>query len=134
MTAAARRADDAETRDRVLRAATELFAERGFHGTKVRDIAALAGANVAMSDSLRITTVAEGIEDAEQATRMRILGCSYGQGYFFARPMAGDAIAPVVNADPTPELAGPTPLRTRRIEPGAAVARFGTPAEETGAA
>jgi diguanylate cyclase (GGDEF)-like protein len=96
--------------------------------------AALAGAIVAMSDSLRITTVAEGIEDAEQATRMRILGCSYGQGYFFARPMAGDAIAPVVNADPTPELAGPTPLRTRRIEPGAAVARFGTPAEETGAA
>src|SRR5678816_1273281 len=47
MTAVARRADDAETRDRVLRAATELFAERGFHGTKVRDIAARAGANVA---------------------------------------------------------------------------------------
>jgi len=47
MTAVARRTDDAETRDRVLRAATELFAERGFHGTKVRDIAARAGANVA---------------------------------------------------------------------------------------
>jgi AcrR family transcriptional regulator len=31
----------------VLRAATELFAERGFHGTKVRDIAERAGANVA---------------------------------------------------------------------------------------
>jgi AcrR family transcriptional regulator len=47
MTAVARRTDDAETRDRVLRAATDLFAERGFHGTKVRDIAARAGANVA---------------------------------------------------------------------------------------
>jgi AcrR family transcriptional regulator len=31
----------------VLRAATTLFAERGFHGTKVRDIAERAGANVA---------------------------------------------------------------------------------------
>ena len=47
MTAVARRLDDAETKARVLRAATELFAERGFHGTKVRDIAARAGANVA---------------------------------------------------------------------------------------
>jgi TetR/AcrR family transcriptional regulator, regulator of cefoperazone and chloramphenicol sensitivity len=35
------------TRDRVLAAAGALFAERGFHGTTVRDIAARAGANVA---------------------------------------------------------------------------------------
>jgi TetR/AcrR family transcriptional regulator, regulator of cefoperazone and chloramphenicol sensitivity len=35
------------TRARVLRAAAELFAERGFHGTTIRDIAARAGANVA---------------------------------------------------------------------------------------
>src|SRR5882672_5238014 len=42
-----RRADDAETKTRVLKAATELYAERGFHGTKVRDIAERAGANVA---------------------------------------------------------------------------------------
>jgi len=47
MAAVPRRADDAETKPRVLRAATHLFAERGFHGTKVRDIAAHAGANVA---------------------------------------------------------------------------------------
>jgi AcrR family transcriptional regulator len=45
-TVAARR-DDAATKARVLRAATELFAERGFHGTTMRDIAARAGANVA---------------------------------------------------------------------------------------
>lgn len=37
----------AATRARVLRAATELFAERGFHGTTIRDVAARAGANVA---------------------------------------------------------------------------------------
>jgi EAL domain-containing protein (putative c-di-GMP-specific phosphodiesterase class I) len=49
--------------------------------------AALAGAIVAMSESLRIATVAEGIETAEQAARMRALGCTFGQGYFFARPL-----------------------------------------------
>lgn len=43
---AATRVDPA-TRARVLRAAAELFAERGFHGTTVRDIATRAGANVA---------------------------------------------------------------------------------------
>ena len=39
-------ADDA-TDTRVLRAAGQLFAERGFHGTTMRDIAERAGANVA---------------------------------------------------------------------------------------
>jgi len=38
---------DAETRARLLRAATELFAAGGYHGTTVRDIAARAKANVA---------------------------------------------------------------------------------------
>ncbi|HZP43890.1 MAG TPA: CerR family C-terminal domain-containing protein [Candidatus Binatia bacterium] len=35
------------TRERLLGAAGALFAERGFHGTKIRDIAARAGVNVA---------------------------------------------------------------------------------------
>ncbi len=51
--------------------------------------AALAGAIVALGESLDISTVAEGIETKEHAERMRSLGCTYGQGYFFARPMTG---------------------------------------------
>jgi diguanylate cyclase (GGDEF)-like protein len=58
--------------------------------------AALAGAIVAMSDSLGITTVAEGIEEAGQAERMLALGCTYGQGYFFARPMAADEVPAII--------------------------------------
>jgi predicted signal transduction protein with EAL and GGDEF domain len=44
---------------------------------------------VALGRSLDITTVAEGIETIEQAERMRALGCTYGQGYLFSRPLAG---------------------------------------------
>jgi len=54
--------------------------------------AALAGAIVAMGRSLNIKTVAEGIETGEQAARMRDLGCSYGQGYFFAKPIAAERV------------------------------------------
>jgi diguanylate cyclase (GGDEF)-like protein len=54
---------------------------------------ALAGAIVAMSESLNIVTVAEGIETSEQAERMRALGCTYGQGYFFARPQSEAEVA-----------------------------------------
>ena len=35
------------TRERLLAAGATLFAERGFHGTKIRDVAACAGVNVA---------------------------------------------------------------------------------------
>src|SRR6185369_450087 len=58
--------------------------------------AALAGAIVAMSDSLGITTVAEGIEEAAQAERMLALGCTYGQGYYFARPVRPEEVPAII--------------------------------------
>src|SRR4030095_1512440 len=62
--------------------------------------AALAGAIVAMSDSLVIATVAEGIEEASQAERMLALDCTYGQGYYFSRPVSGDAVAAMLAGAP----------------------------------
>jgi EAL domain-containing protein (putative c-di-GMP-specific phosphodiesterase class I) len=56
-------------------------------GTDSRS-SALARAIVALSESLDIVTVAEGIETADQAERMRALGCTFGQGYHFAQPLA----------------------------------------------
>jgi diguanylate cyclase (GGDEF)-like protein len=94
--------------------------------------AALAGAIVAMSDSLRIMTVAEGIEDADQAERMRALGCTFGQGYHFARPMSASAFAAIlagrapdeaaaaVESVDRPRSAGRPPVTPRVVEPGLA--------------
>jgi len=42
--------DDRDTRERLLHAASELFAATGFHGATVRDIARGAGANVAAAN------------------------------------------------------------------------------------
>jgi diguanylate cyclase (GGDEF)-like protein len=54
--------------------------------------AALAGAIVALGGSLDIATVAEGIETREHADRMRALGCTFGQGYYFAKPISATEI------------------------------------------
>ena len=38
--------------------------------------------------SAGLGAVAEGIEDSEQADRLRQLDCEFGQGYFFSRPLS----------------------------------------------
>lgn len=46
-----------------------------------------------MARSLEMDVVAEGIETQEQVTCLQTLGCGMGQGYFFARPMAPEAVS-----------------------------------------
>ncbi|MFN4066991.1 MAG: EAL domain-containing protein [Thermosynechococcus sp.] len=41
-----------------------------------------------LAHALRLKVVAEGIETREQYQILQALGCNYGQGYFFARPLA----------------------------------------------
>ncbi len=57
--------------------------------TDAKSQAIVEGA-LAMARGLRITVIAEGIENAFERDYLRGLGCPYGQGYLFARPMAGD--------------------------------------------
>jgi len=42
---------------------------------------------VAMAHALDIHVVVEGVETVEQMTLLRAMGCEYGQGYFFGRPL-----------------------------------------------
>jgi EAL domain-containing protein (putative c-di-GMP-specific phosphodiesterase class I)/CRP-like cAMP-binding protein len=42
---------------------------------------------------LGLSTVAEGIEDGATARRLQELGCTYGQGYHYARPLPIDELA-----------------------------------------
>ena len=42
---------------------------------------------LAMAQALQMRTVAEGVEQREQADALRSMGCSHAQGYFYAAPM-----------------------------------------------
>ncbi len=47
----------------------------------------LCGAIVMMAHGLGIKVIAEGVETAAQAAVLAELGCDYGQGYFFSKPL-----------------------------------------------
>ena len=53
---------------------------------------ALVDAMIRIGKTLRLETVAEGVERVEQADRLRTLQCDIGQGYLYSRPLASDAI------------------------------------------
>ncbi len=54
--------------------------------------AALARTIIALGASLQLRTIAEGIEVDAQRAMLRELGCEFGQGYLYARPMLPDDV------------------------------------------
>jgi diguanylate cyclase (GGDEF)-like protein len=70
----------------------ELKIDRSFvsqiEGTAERD--ALIRTFVQLGRSLKIETIAEGIEDPAQLQRLQAERCDVGQGFLFARPMEAD--------------------------------------------
>ncbi len=51
------------------------------------DDTAIVRAVIAVAKSLQLRVAAEGIETEQQAEQLRVMGCDYGQGFFFARPL-----------------------------------------------
>lgn len=41
---------------------------------------------------MELTTIAEGIEAADQLRELHESGCHLGQGYFFAKPLESDEV------------------------------------------
>jgi diguanylate cyclase (GGDEF)-like protein len=53
----------------------------------------LVQGTIAMADALGLTVVAEGIEDENQVSVLRLAGCSQFQGYLFSKPVEARQIA-----------------------------------------
>ena len=50
----------------------------------------MINAIIAMSQGLGLRVVAEGVETREQQDFLETVGCDYGQGYFFSKPLSDD--------------------------------------------
>lgn len=55
---------------------------------------------IMLAHELGLTVTAEGIETVEQCDQVRQMGCGYGQGYWFGRPMTADAASRLIEQSP----------------------------------
>ncbi len=58
------------------------------HNRKDNDNAAIVTAIMALSHSLRLNVVAEGVENAQELAYLHALGCKSIQGFLFSRPLS----------------------------------------------
>lgn len=63
---------------------------------------AIVEAIIHVGHSLAMSTVAEGVESAQQAAILREFGADVGQGYFFAPPLCGEEAHQLATAEPRP--------------------------------
>ena len=75
--------------------------------------ASVTEAIIAMSHTMNLSTVAEGVEVAEQAAWLRQVRCPIGQGYYWSRPVDEDGVHDLL-ARPTNELGGSADLVSYR--------------------
>ena len=61
------------------------------------DNTAIVGAVIRLAAAMGMTSVAEGVEDAEQAEWLTSLGCELAQGFYFARPQVPHVIGLLLN-------------------------------------
>ncbi len=67
--------------------------DRSFiHGMETKEEnSGIIGAIVALADNLGMDVIAEGIETREQLDLLSMLGCQFGQGYYFSKPLAPES-------------------------------------------
>ena len=61
--------------------------------TQSRESAELVKTIVTMAQTLGLQVTAEGIETSEQLEQLKGLGCEFGQGYLFSKPLDAPAVA-----------------------------------------
>ena len=52
---------------------------------------------ISLAKTLNLSVIAEGIESIHQLHQLRILGCEYGQGYLFSRPVPAEEAQSIID-------------------------------------
>ena len=79
---------------------TDLKIDRSYVGGLGRNAedTAIVRATIAFAKALGLSLTAEGIENAEQLSRLVEAGCEHGQGYYFARPLPDAEVSTFLTA------------------------------------
>ncbi|MGD0736734.1 MAG: EAL domain-containing protein [Terracidiphilus sp.] len=64
----------------------------------------LVKAIIGLAQNLGMKVIAEGVESAEDARRLQVMGCEYIQGYFFSKPLPFDKAISFVQSWQAPSL------------------------------
>ncbi len=82
----------------------QLKIDRTFVGDMTTDEnnSAIVKSTIDLAHNLGLTTVAEGIEDAETLEKLRQMGCDSAQGYYISRPLPADKVMAFLKACPWP--------------------------------
>ena len=70
-----------------------------------RDVLAVTHATIALIANLGMSSLAEGVEETAQVSVLQSLGCRYGQGYLFSRPVRADRLLDALGSSRARELA-----------------------------
>jgi EAL domain-containing protein (putative c-di-GMP-specific phosphodiesterase class I) len=57
-----------------------------------------------LASNLGMCVVAEGVETEEQHARLEALGCEYGQGYLYSRPVEAESALALIRRGVRPAL------------------------------
>ncbi len=68
----------------------------------IEQMGPLVGAILSIAESLKLTTVAEGIETGDQLDELIGLECPYGQGFLFSKPIPPSEVLALLAAGPIP--------------------------------
>jgi EAL domain-containing protein (putative c-di-GMP-specific phosphodiesterase class I) len=68
-----------------------------------REDTEIVRAIVNLAHTLGLDVTAEGVETPAQLEQLRTLGCDWGQGYFFSRPLTPEATAALLQSRPAPD-------------------------------
>jgi diguanylate cyclase (GGDEF)-like protein/PAS domain S-box-containing protein len=76
--------------------------DRSFVNAMTTEGSEIVRAIVGLAHNLGLDVIAEGVESAAQLQQLRALGCEYGQGYLFSRPVDGSRAQTLLAQTPAP--------------------------------
>ncbi|MFZ9736985.1 MAG: bifunctional diguanylate cyclase/phosphodiesterase [Prochlorotrichaceae cyanobacterium] len=68
-------------------------------GSESRSSLEIVRAVISLAHTFDMDLVAEGIETPEQAEHLYRLGCEFGQGYYFAKPLSSEGVERLLESD-----------------------------------